>query len=546
MDAVSEYISTKYAENDEIITRVTDQVAERLGMSPILEFFQNTFPLSMQKSDVAMRVALFHESLGLHQVLPGHARVLYEEVFLARIARASPLEQEVYDAFRQSQYSLYEVVSVRKNATTGQTEWCLLRDLFTGKRYEYSDPALAGTFLIWDVILGRMYTVSGTNLFSAFAMNVKANQAFAFNRLLLYYWAHWETDRNHLTLRELAEKYPAPFRDFNNFDRNLAGSQLFNERLRNFLRWDCPVVWELFYAMNYLGVKQDSETLAPDGRPFAFVRTEGLLRGGCDEEVCRLLRANPRRFREGKHPFLEYYAYEFYSFEFTALPESLDQQPIHRGTQADLDFEKLFCLPVAEFKTHMDQILREIILFGFTPERAPVIDNPLYNAMPFREIAGFIDVGDDKISCTAYSEGAMSRLCAELESILEELFPVMEPVKQLDSAPKLKRPKYRPRGKKAGGNAYGVNGPDPSEAKEDPRGLKLYRFDARDAGESGKRAWVERPHPLMELKSPAEFANDPATRSELVEMVKQIENFEDYQGRYDSTFTYWAALGLQP
>lgn len=541
-------ILARYRLGEKEIMQSADALTRRLGMPQLPEIVEKGPPEDpVEKAIAKTNLALFFDALAVDQVLPGHARPLFSKIVSARTPPLSPLEQEIVQALINSEYSAYEVIRVKKDRKANQTKWCRLRSLFTGKIYDYSDAALVGQFRAWDILIGRLHAVRGVNLLTTMAFIINARNAPVFNRLLLYYWIAWERKINSVPVQNLAEMFPRPFQEFGTFQATLTSPQLYNERVQAFLKADCPVIREIYDALAQVNSKRPRVTGTPEGYEPKLCSARGTLQEGSGPTIFQLLKGDTRHFREGKPQIKETHVPETFTFEFLARTPPTPKLGFQsQETPPTSSFEELATLSVEEYKAHLSEAMPEVAAIEFSPEHWPMINTPLENRALLPAIVGFVDVDQEHIRLSADSEEAFSRLNELVRVTFGNLLLDLKKNLATDLAASAGQIQAQTRDILSSWENLLDKFPESSREHLSDAMYQVMRWAANvETGEARAKnhlEWIERPHPLLQFKSPREARADPALRPRLIEIVKQLENLEDSVGVLDPAHSYWALL----
>ncbi|MHA1491322.1 MAG: hypothetical protein ACTSRI_16930 [Promethearchaeota archaeon] len=555
------------------IQEVVDEISDQLCIPTFqqaINVVKWDIPFHETPEDITASAIQF-ETLSIDRTLPGHKLPIIQEYLRFYLRKASERKRECYNSYAFSQFSLYEVVAVKKHINSQKNTWIILRDLFTNEKFEFKDPLISKRLYIWDIVIGRLYKIAGFNIFSTAVFIITPHQKSAFNRILFSFWLKEAMAQDPSILNRIKLQYPQLLELFSDKYASLQGDFFHTPTLRAFLKQNSPLLFEINRFIVSISHDYPMIFKSPDGYWWIYSECKGKLDPGNVEDVLKILRTDTRHFIEtSENDNSNTFTFDYFiSRNDEHLEEGLIDTYINPKKLVELSKEAIV--------HRIFKFLQKSLIFGATSimadftmdQKAEAIESLTEGSMVR---IGFVEIKGLKIKLTTYSKESMQELqnylLQELSSInlqlsaprftdMQRELNEQEPFSSSSTIPyPYPSPYYS-----NNSNNNNFDGLDvefnkyetEQYNKEDNKIESNLENDFNDnflSQESMvlrahlKRRWFDTKLPLLGGKTPKECVSDQKNLPRLVDLIKEMENDDDRKGEYDLKHSYSTLLNM--
>ncbi len=543
--------------NNKKIRKITDKLSDDMKIRRVSQLINEVLSGHVVEETASERVAssIHFETLALDLTLPGHEKPIFQEYLRFYLRKVSNRVKNCYTSLSKSQFSLYEVIEVKKAKSANFNTWVLLKDLFTKKEHVIKDPLITSRLYIWDVVIGRLYRVAGFNLFSTAVFMLNPYLQKIFNRMLFMFWLKDIMVKKPNTLNILKSKYPQLNVDFSHKYMLFLRDYFPNIHIQKFLKMNSSLLPEIMRLMNRISPEYPLIVKSPDHKDIFFAECKGELIHEKENEAVEAIRSNIECFREVP----EGEASNKVSFDYII---SRVDSPI------DLEITKKNIIPENLVKLSKEAITRKIlelfqktVIFGVThvmsdwsmEQQDAVIEN-LSTGPNVR--VGFLEIKRNKIKLVTYSKESMKELLKHVKRILKPSLEQLSPPIYSDI---LEKSHYHAQiSKQSDDLSFDEKIEVYEDIKRNMDALELSpEYDHKTSDEEEAlhlesrmmryylmKRWVNQKIPLLGGKTPKESLRDTKNIPLLIDMIKERENDDDRNGEFNSNQTYSTYLGI--
>ncbi len=553
--SINNYVYRRFLQEYETnreIRDFSDKVSRQLKMMTVQAYI-NQFKqgIEFRETDKDRATSAVHFETSCVDYTPKSIeKPLFKEALMFYLRKASQKEKEYIDSFASSQFSLYEVIDVRRADFSSHNTWVLLREVFTHKEYELKDPQITAQLSVWDMVFTRLYHIDGFNLLSTAALILSPEMQKAFNRILLVLWIKDVLKEGPHGIESLRDKYPSLFTAFPNKYASIHRYFYHRSEIRRFLKRNAPLLFQAKGIMRDLPSHITSPKFkAPDDHELNYVECHGMLNPQKKHHFITKLRTRSERFIETSeqgHP-------GGFKFDYVIPRKKVSSS---RTFDSALTPDDLIQCGIKELTHNIFRFLQKSLQFQVKPLTIDLNPKPRINIDDYLKErpqvkVGFIEIKDSEIFLTTYSEESMKNLrnylreeCAEevqelYPSTVHDLQDAREDPNSEASTPE-PPPKAVSRftdGRKSsdlsGDEIFPLSEDGSSEGEFFPMNSVRY-----------KERWCNRTLPILEGKTPKEAVDDPDLFLLLIDMVKEMENHNNKTFEYNPNKGCSALLNL--
>ncbi len=548
---LSRFLQDEYFQDSDI-QYLVDELSDKMRIPRFSQIFyeiKNGMDLSKKPEDI-IPSAIHFETLIIDRVLPGHELPVFQEYLTSFLRKASARKLAWYKSYALSQFSLYEVIKVKKAKNALNYTWALLKNVFTGEIFEFKDPLLTCRVHIWDLIIGRRYEIAGFTLFSTSVFILIPSQQRLFNRILFIFCLKEEVARNSLAMVDIKSQYPQLFKYFSDEIPFLHGNFFRVPLLQAFLKRNSPVIIEILELVNAFSSDYPLIIKSPDGFAITYAKCKGALNPDRILDVVKILTEDEQHFIDiswSDTPDL---------FEFDYFVQNCN-----KATTVDVDFkpEILIGLSNDAIVHRIYQFLQKVIYYSTASihidwtmdEKVDSLDIPFEKS---RVRGGFVKIKGAKLKLVTYSRESMKELreyiIDKFGSILTQIsLPIFNNIqgerreKESDAyfAEEMPFVKYDDEEDEDDKPTFDSNLDDNDNVidainlKEESRLVKHY-LDMK---------WLNSKIPALGGKSPKEAISDPDYFPLLLDLIKEIDNSADRKGEYEPSSSFSRMLNIK-
>ena len=546
LDIARDLFLTHY-EEDPAVREVADQLTSRLDMSPLSDVLNDSGEIRARDED-PIAGAFFTETLLIDRILPSQKESFFQAAFGNLLKKRAPQEAECIATYGASQVELFEVVEVRRKGGDPEQDppWNRLKNLFTGETFELKDPRLRGTLCIWDIVIGRHYTIDGFHFLSTGVLILTPHQRGVFGRLLLYFWWAWERDMHGWALSSFIQRYPELTTQFPLYEIPLDYTALCNEHVKAFLKADALVVMEICDLMGEYEELGTPVILAPDGHPVRFTEARMFLKPERAEEVLDRLKMQPNWFipDKGKAENPKDFVMLF------QVPREKPVEEINTGPS----FNDMLTLSVEKFAEELLSSSKRVVVLSQSASHRTaagfIKDLAAQNHPKNPHICGSVTRDGPTLLVFTYSMESGTKLKQLLGDALGDIILRIEDKEDLEPID-LENPG-------AGTSLEDGTGEfDTAEDLEEPEDASAeesnFQREEEYASAQMKRRfllkqwerWLDEPLPILQDKTPRQAQKIPALRPRLMFLLKEREHQLDMEGEYSPDKSLMREMNLQ-
>ncbi len=560
-DLVISRLIEEYQNNPEL-REIADNLSYNLNLpifQQIIDDIKNKIDIVETKGDVFMSAIRF-EALTIDWTLPGQNRPFFQEALQFYIHKASERIINCYKSLSESQYSMYEVIEVKKAQGYDNT-WIRIRDLFTKKEFVVKDPIICSEMHIWDVIVGRLYRVAGFNLFSTATLILTPGQQKTFNRIVFMLWLKDMCSMKPIFLKRYLAKYPDLKMDFCLKHASFSKEYFYNAHLRNYLKMKSPEIAAIMGLMNRIAPEYPLIVKSPDYQKFLWSESIGEINENKKSEIVELIRSDVKNF----HETIPAEETQEYSFDYL-----LPNEYAPKGDEImdlSLNPEDLINLNMEEITREVCKLNQNIVIIGTSSislddsfeEVVESIEN-LNRKSTVK--AGFINISGKTIKLVTFSRKSMESLRNHVNTMLDPFLTSLSPPIYTDLLNRARHNTYYP-------STYEdltsienmILNEDPFKPiddllylpeqisdneeefieMEDEQDIDLMSWMVR---RTLMKRWVDQKIPYLGGKSPREVLKEKKNINILIDLIKEKENSADRQGEFNPQDTYSTLLNL--
>lgn len=528
-------------QQDLSIKKESDELSKRLEMQTIMEMFREIMYLHSLSSPEQVNIfrysedpfksAIHFETMVVDRIFPGHKFPLYQKIIKGYLKKSSSLEKECFQSYANSQFDIFEVIEVKKHVKRGLNSWFKLRNVFTGKKYEFKDPTFIGKIHIWDTIIGRLYRIDNFNLLSTSVLIINPRQKNIFLRILFYLLWHWELKINKKPYSSLIKEYKPLIQDFSNYHLPLNSTLLFNPRLREYLKVDGPIIFEISSIFNQKISSITPNILSPEGNIFLYTEAQGDIKPNSEHDVYTLLKQKSDRFQlNTSHLRIS----EEFSFDFIINKSN----SLNLEGEKKLTFEELAAFHKEQFFDKIIEYCKDTVIISkswINKDLNKSIDQ-LYDTQ--KAVCGSVEYNGSKLLLATYSKESMVELQGLLGEILGNKLIYLEKKKPIDFRDKKLMDKMEDYAYEVDKDLYDMvefteEMDECIEEDYQNDDISIQKNIEEKLYKQLIKRWFDQPLPILQGKTPKKCINDPSMRLILIEIIKEQENFFDKKGYFN-------------
>jgi hypothetical protein len=498
--------------------------------------------------------------LTLDSVLPDVSKSIFQITNETDALNASSLESECFTSFSSSQISIYEVIKVKKDPLRNLNSWYLIRDLFTGRKYELKDASFNQTLFLWDIIIGRLYSAEGFYLLSNPVIIVSHSNKGIFNRMLLRSWYLYETSKPGRCMDDLLSKYPSLFQDFDDTTINLEESGLYHRDLLVFLKQRPMEIYGIIDIMEDALKRIPSMFIRIDGQPIPSITIKCRLN---NIHTARLLRASCERSDAFQKCYQTDCRFGFFCVMERPVSRSNEPHPFSFRLIVRLGGDDFANAVVQACRTKLRVRIDDFVDGG---QEGKCTISYTKDSSGGHAI-GIIGCNYDEIMLSGFRGEDVGILRELVEHIIGKKLEWMQESQDIEIT-RIMQKAFDDRDdisdytlidhhdgiasdEENVNEACGAD--DDGEFEEDEYSTALSKpeidrnVDAllkHGIASWFQHVWVDTPSAFLEGKVPRTCCNDEQSRPILIDAVKSIENQLDRQGLYDEMKSLWTLLNL--
>ncbi|MBD3255477.1 MAG: hypothetical protein GF383_10310 [Candidatus Lokiarchaeota archaeon] len=501
------------------------------------------------------------EALTIDWTLPKQDKPLLQDALRFYLVKASKRKKECYDSYANSQFSLYEVIKGKKFEDSPQYTWIMVRDLFTKEKYVIKDPLICGQVHIWDVIIGRLYTVADFHLFSTSTFILSTDQMSIFNRILFLFWLKENLEENPSLLDELDDIYPNLSRDFSHIGSNFNGKYLLNEQISQYLKYHSPSLIEIMNLIHENSPNYTPHIKSPDNEKFIWAESIGELQPDKVLRAIEILRTKGKSFSEVPKTDRKNEASFDFLLNYVEIPKKeIINTSVTPKALAYLDNEEIACKIL--------ELLQKNIIINSTPiisswslkKKASHLPNLISDS---NVRVGSVEIINNTIRLVSYSKKSMKKMWKKINSLLKPCLAQLAPPTYSDFSQTSQMSRSE--------QDFDYLTSMRNEILEEQRADSYQKLDLllglensldstfQDEGDDDSlhlesrelrrfliKQWKHQKIPVLEGLSPQEAIKRKEYVPLVIDLIKVIENNDDINGDYDFQNSYMKSLGINP
>ncbi|MGQ4874794.1 MAG: hypothetical protein ACP6IY_12060 [Promethearchaeia archaeon] len=503
----------------------------------------------------------FLETLLIDKIIPGSSMPLFQKYLQYYIKRASNYSKQCFHSLKNSQYSYYEVIEVRKYPGKYYNTWVKIKDLFTGKEYIIKDILVTSNLHIWDAIVGRLYKINDFNLFSTVGFILKPDNRKFFNRMLFIMWLKSLSNKKHDILNQLKLKYPNLEFEFINRGSSFTGKYLFNRSIRKFFKSKLEIIYKIFSKITNFSKENPFIINAPDGNSLIYSECICRIREENIEEIKNILKNIPDFYDEANHNNFDEDTFDYFiKKDDTELYEGMLNYDITPDKLINIRDDEIIANRIYEhFK-------RELTLNVSPIDLNNSINQQLNNITESNSARiGKLTIEGNNLKLTTYSKESMMNLINIIRNHIDQFIikieePTFKPITDSLKENSEKREKYIDEylhdiDYEYDDSSYRVTYPQENiidkeyiiDLLENLDYFEQENFNLEFERYSRRlffKKWLNKKIPLLMGKTPKECLFDEKMRPILIDLIKDLENSDDVAGFYNPNKSYSKFLEL--